>query len=33
MPTRPEPVTTCRDTRNGVSPAMMAENGVCRDIR
>ena len=33
MPTRPEPLTTWRETKNGVSPAMIAENGVCRLIR
>ncbi len=33
IPTRPEPQITCRDAKNGDSPAITAEKGVSRDIR
>ena len=30
MPTRPAPANTCREAKNGVSPEMIAGNGVSR---
>jgi hypothetical protein len=33
IPTRPEPATTCRVTKNGISPRMMSMNGVRRSMR